>query len=107
MSSTQTRRSRVLGSFYGLLSGDALGAPYEFRSRDSYSVNSDYVPCTTFGIEIPLGGWTDDSSMALCLLESLLENGGKWNADDCVRRWIRWQGEGSSSSLAVLSALRD
>jgi ADP-ribosyl-[dinitrogen reductase] hydrolase len=99
---TETQRSRVLGSFYGSLSGDALGAPYEFRTRDSYEVGADYIKCTTFGVPLPIGGWTDDSSMGLCLLESLLESGGQWNADDCVRRWIRWQQEGIHVLLMIL-----
>jgi hypothetical protein len=94
---TNTQRSRVLGSYYGSLAGDALGAPYEFKERDSYEVSSDYVECKTFHIPLPLGGWTDDSSMMLCLLESLLEYEGNWNADDCVRRWIRWQDQGYMS----------
>jgi ADP-ribosyl-[dinitrogen reductase] hydrolase len=91
------KRSRILGSYYGALSGDALGAPYEFKTRDSYEISPDYVPCTTFHVELPLGGWTDDSSMLLCLLESLLENKGEWNAGDCLNRWIRWMSEGYMS----------
>lgn len=87
-------RSRVLGSYYGLLVGDALGAPYEFRMRDSYTPAREYVRCTTFSVPLPEGGWTDDGSMALCLLESLLENRGQWNAADCVERWVKWRGEG-------------
>jgi ADP-ribosyl-[dinitrogen reductase] hydrolase len=96
---TDTQRSRVLGSYYGSLVGDALGAPYEFKTRDSYAISSDYVVSTTFGVPLPLGGWTDDSSMMLCLLESFLECGGTWNADDCVRRWVRWMSEGYMSVI--------
>lgn len=94
-------RSRILGSYYGLLVGDALGAPYEFRKRDSYTPAQDYVRCTTFPVPLPEGGWTDDSSMALCLLESLLENRGQWNAADCVQRWVKWRGQGKAYFLPM------
>jgi ADP-ribosylglycohydrolase len=97
------QRSRALGSFYGLLVGDALGAPYEFRSRHTYETSTDYVKCKTFpGVNIPLGGWTDDSSMALCLLESFLENNGRWNAADCVQRWMRWVHEGDRPRFQLM-----
>jgi ADP-ribosyl-[dinitrogen reductase] hydrolase len=99
IASSAEQRSRALGACYGLLVGDALGAPYEFRTRGNYEISSDYVICETFGhVNFPLGGWTDDSSMALCLLESLLENDGKWNAQDCVKRWMRWMDEGTRCS---------
>jgi ADP-ribosyl-[dinitrogen reductase] hydrolase len=91
---TNTHHSRVLGSYYGALVGNALGAPYEFKARDSYIVDSEYVSSTRSGVSMPPGAWTDDSSMMLCLLESLLESGCKWDVDDCVRRWIRWMSEG-------------
>jgi ADP-ribosyl-[dinitrogen reductase] hydrolase len=94
--SPSEQRSRALGSFYGLLVGDALGAPYEFQGRHTYEISANYVECQTFpGVNIPLGGWTDDSSMALCLLESFVENDGQWNPGDCVRRWMRWAYEGN------------
>jgi ADP-ribosyl-[dinitrogen reductase] hydrolase len=93
------QRSRVLGSYYASFVGDALGAPYEFKARDSYVVSSDYVVSKVFPVIMPLGGWTDDSSMMLCLLESFLECGGTWNADDCVRRWIQWMNEGYMSVI--------
>jgi ADP-ribosyl-[dinitrogen reductase] hydrolase len=96
---TENQSSRILGSYYGSLVGDALGAPYEFEERDSYTVSPDYVECTTFHLPLPPGGWTDDSSMMLCLLESFLECGGTWNAADCVRRWIRWQDQGYMSVI--------
>jgi ADP-ribosyl-[dinitrogen reductase] hydrolase len=99
IASSAEQRSRALGCLYGLLVGDALGAPYEFRTRDSYEISSEYVICETFrNVNFPLGGWTDDSSMALCLLESLLENDGEWNAQDCVKRWMRWMDEGTICS---------
>ena len=41
--------------------------------------------------------WTDDTSMAMCLAESLVETGG-FDAADQMRRYLRWRKEGHWSS---------
>jgi len=43
------------------------------------------------------GQWTDDTSMALCLAESLIENQG-FNPGDQLERYVRWWREGHLSS---------
>lgn len=43
------------------------------------------------------GDWTDDTSMALCLAESLVECGG-FDAEDQMRRYVRWWREGYLAS---------
>src|SRR5688500_939021 len=45
------------------------------------------------------GQWTDDTSMALCLAESLLARGGM-DATDEMRRYLRWYREGHLSSTS-------
>src|SRR4051812_14344443 len=46
---------------------------------------------------LPAGAWTDDTSMALCLAESLIERGG-FDPVDQLRRYVRWYREGHWSS---------
>src|SRR6266542_1099797 len=46
---------------------------------------------------LPPGAWTDDTSMALCLAESLIDCGG-FDAADQMRRYVRWYREGHMSS---------
>jgi ADP-ribosyl-[dinitrogen reductase] hydrolase len=43
------------------------------------------------------GAWTDDTSMALCLAESLVETGG-FDLADQARRYVRWWRDGHLSS---------
>jgi ADP-ribosyl-[dinitrogen reductase] hydrolase len=43
------------------------------------------------------GQWTDDTSMALCLAESLIEK-GEFNPEDQMRRYLAWYHEGHLSS---------
>ena len=64
---------RFAGTMLGLAVGDALGVPLEFRERDSYEQVTGMRGGGRSGLEP--GQWTDDTSMALCLAESLLEEG--------------------------------
>ncbi len=61
----------VADGLFGLCVGDALGVPVEFKSRDQlqqYPV-TDMIGYGTH--HQPPGTWSDDSSLALCLAESL------------------------------------
>ena len=85
-------KDKIAGSLFGLIVGDALGVPVEFRSRGAL----DADPVTGmrgFGTHHqPAGTWSDDSSLILCLVESLIEGGIDF--DDQARRFVRWLDEG-------------
>lgn len=84
--------SRVQGALWGLLVGDALGVPVEFRSRSE--LQEDPVEDMR-GWEVhhqPPGTWSDDSSLALCSVDSILHTG--WNVTDMGNRFCRWLYEG-------------
>jgi ADP-ribosyl-[dinitrogen reductase] hydrolase len=66
-----TFKDRALGSFIGLAVGDALGAPIEFKERDTYTHLTEMTGGGYFSLKA--GQWTDDTSQALCLAESLIE----------------------------------
>ena len=65
---------RYKGALLGLAAGDALGTTLEFRSPGSFEPIDDMVGGGPF--KLPPGYWTDDTSMALCLAESLIEQQG-------------------------------
>ncbi len=60
----------------GVVIGDALGSPVQFKDRAVVKRNpvSSMVPCVGFGT--PAGSWTDDSSMALATLDSFVSKNG-------------------------------
>lgn len=86
---------RYRGSLLGLAVGDALGAPLEGRPPGSFEPLTDMVGGGTYGLGA--GYWTDDTSMALCLAESLVERGG-FDPVDQLGRYVRWFREGHLSS---------
>lgn len=93
-----TRRERLEGGLVGLLVGDALGVPYEFRHPSELPA-ADLIemrpPPGFFSHHgsVPPGTWSDDGSQALCLLSSLWECGGL-DVDDFGQRLIAWMGGG-------------
>jgi ADP-ribosylglycohydrolase len=58
----------------GLAVGDALGTTLEFKAPGTFKPITDMIGGGPFGLEP--GQWTDDTSMALCLAESLIEKRG-------------------------------
>ena len=66
--------SRYRGCLLGLAAGDALGTTVEFMSPGLFPPMTDIVGGGVFRLKP--GEWTDDTSMALCLAESLVEKGG-------------------------------
>ena len=69
-----TLRDVCLGAFIGLAVGDAIGTTLEFETRDARPVLTDMVGGGPF--KLPPGVWTDDTSMALCLADSLIASDG-------------------------------
>ncbi|MEW6615134.1 MAG: ADP-ribosylglycohydrolase family protein [Thermodesulfobacteriota bacterium] len=85
------RKNKVLGGLFGLCIGDALGVPVEFKSRSQLKKNpiTDMVGYGSHNQ--PPGTWSDDSSLAFCLAESLC-NG--FDIQDIADRFVRWLYEG-------------
>ncbi|RME83877.1 MAG: ADP-ribosylglycohydrolase family protein, partial [Caldilineae bacterium] len=96
--SSPTLKERYLGCLLGLACGDALGTTLEFRPRGTFSPIQDMVGGGPFHLRA--GEWTDDTSMALCLAESLLLCDG-FDARDQMERYCRWHEEGYLSSNGV------
>ena len=61
---------RYRGSILGLAAGDAVGTTVEFQPPGSFEPVTDMIGGGVF--QLQPGQWTDDTSMALCLAESLI-----------------------------------
>lgn len=83
------------GTLLGLALGDALGTTLEFQSPGSFKPINDLVGGGVFGLKP--GQWTDDTSMALCLADSLI-NCETFDAYDQLERYLRWYRHGENSS---------
>jgi len=85
---------RYRGCLFGLAVGDAVGTTVEFCPRGSFDEGRDMNGGGPFHLK--KGQWTDDTSMALCLAESLIENG--YDPHDQVVRYLKWYRECHFSS---------
>jgi len=88
------QENRQHGCLLGLAIGDALGAPVEFKKRGSFEPVTAYRSGGKFHLRA--GEWTDDTSMALCLAQSLLDVGG-FDPVDQMDKYIAWMIEGYMS----------
>ncbi|WP_020168204.1 MULTISPECIES: ADP-ribosylglycohydrolase family protein [Methylotenera] len=86
---------RYEGCLIGLAIGDALGTTVEFCPRDSFSELTTIIGGGIFHLKA--GQWTDDTSMTLCLAESLIICNG-FNAHHQMTNYLRWWKNGHLSS---------
>ncbi|MCW8087084.1 ADP-ribosylglycohydrolase family protein [Sabulicella glaciei] len=91
-------RDRALGCFLGLAVGDALGTTVEFRARGTFAPVAEMTGGGPFRLEP--GQWTDDTSMAICLAESLLAH-PRLDERDLMERFCRWWREGENSATGT------
>ena len=89
---------RYLGCLVGLAVGDALGAPIEFAPPGSFQQLTGMTSGGPFKLQT--GQYTDDTTMALCIAESILEM-GTFDPVDQLERFVRWHREGYHSSNGI------
>jgi ADP-ribosyl-[dinitrogen reductase] hydrolase len=89
------KTTQVLSSFFGFAVGDALGVPVEFMPREEISKNP-VISMREYGTHHqPAGTWSDDSSMAFCLAESLCKNDElNYDLNDIANNFVKWYAEG-------------
>lgn len=94
MANLDASQDRAIGALVGLAVGDALGTTVEFRARGSFKPVTDLMGGGTFMLKP--GEWTDDTSMALCLADSLNAT-PDLDPRDLADRFVRWWQMGENS----------
>jgi ADP-ribosyl-[dinitrogen reductase] hydrolase len=87
--------NRYKGCLLGLAVGDALGTTLEFRPPGTFEPIDDMIGGGPFNLKP--GEWTDDTSMALCLAENLIET-KRFDLQDQLARYLKWYDHGHLSS---------
>jgi ADP-ribosylglycohydrolase len=70
--SMTNKEDKLKGCMLGLAIGDAMGAPVEFMERGTFELVTGYRDGGKFHLRA--GEWTDDTAMALCLAQSLIDS---------------------------------
>lgn len=100
MEQTKEKRGNLfLDGLLGIAVGDALGVPYEGRSRSDMKL----APATgMIGYQAhhqPEGVWSDDTSMALCTADSLCRG---FDTDDIMKRFSAWKNRCQYTATGVV-----
>jgi len=84
------KSNKVLDAIMGVAIGDAVGVPFEFRSREDMEENpaTDMTGYGTYNQ--PHGTWSDDSSLTFCLAQSLIQG---YDIKDMAEKFIKWRDE--------------
>jgi ADP-ribosylglycohydrolase len=102
LATMRTLRSRYHGCMLGLACGDALGATLQYRTGGQFTPIVDMAGGGHWRLQP--GAWTDDTAMALCLADSLLDT------EDCIpadqlQRYRLWQQQGYLSCTGQCIAI--
>src|SRR5438067_2007478 len=89
----QNMTNHLRGALIGLAVGDALGAAVEFSSPGSFAPVTGYRSGGPHSLQA--GEWTDDTSMALALADSMASAG--WDLNDQANRYVEWWKTGKYS----------
>lgn len=88
---------KVYDGIMGLVVGDALGVPFEFKQRDTFKATT----MTGYGTyNQPIGTWSDDSSMTLATIESMARV-GRIDLNDIMRNFFNWLNFGDFTPYGV------
>ena len=83
------QNTNIKDGIIGFAVGDALGVPAEFKSRDElkrYPI-TDMKADGTYNV--PAGTWSDDTSMTLATLDSIIET-QTIDANDMASKFLKW-----------------
>ena len=83
--------SGSIGSMLGMAIADAMGHRFEFEPvRYNKITLRDMGEGPGGAFQLLPGQWTDDTSMGLCLADSLIMNKGEYDAHDLMHRFLSW-----------------
>ena len=92
---------KLYNAIMGIVVGDALGVPFEFRKRDTFIASGMMGNGTHHQIA---GTWSDDSSMTLATLESIVRL-GRIDPADIMENFVRWFRDAEFTPWAMCSML--
>lgn len=102
-------KDKVLGVLYGMAMGDAMGMPPELWSRERlqkvYGRIEDFLdghPDNVISYQYKKGNFTDDTSQALAILDSLIETGFEPDQRNITKYILKWAKECNAEENNIL-----
>ncbi len=92
---------KIVNSILGFAIGDAMGVPVEFKGRKELLQNP-VVKMQGYGTyDVPKGTWSDDTSMMLATIDSLI-NLHEINYEDIMKRFCDWINHAKYTATGVV-----
>ncbi len=81
--------NKLKNGIMGFIIGDAMGVPLEFKKREIFKNNkvTDMISNDRIGVK---GVWSDDSSMVIATMKSIIDNKGKIDYESIMNNFILW-----------------
>ncbi|MDD4406716.1 MAG: ADP-ribosylglycohydrolase family protein [Bacilli bacterium] len=83
------KNSIIKASLYGFAIGDAMGVPIEFITREKLLKNPVTKMLGYGSHDVPEGCWSDDTSMVLATMDSIIKSKGI-NYNDMADKFCEW-----------------
>lgn len=98
---------KIKAALFGMAIGDALGVPFEFERRGTFEATGYHVDADYGGVPVrsrwkgivPFGAWSDDTSMALAMMDAIIDEGGKLDMKTMMVKFLEWWNKGDNCSL--------
>ena len=80
----------IKSAIYGFVIGDAMGVPVEFEEREKLMKNPVTNMLGYGSYDVPNGVWSDDTSMTLATMDSIIANKNKLDYNDIADKFCEW-----------------
>ncbi len=98
----KTSTNDVINSIIGFAIGDAMGVPFEFQDKGTFSrLNPEKKMCGNMSHNQPIGSWSDDTSMVLATIDSIIES-GKIDYDNIAEKFCDWVYKSENTASGVV-----
>lgn len=92
---------KVKNGIIGFVVGDTMGVPVEFNSREKLLLNP-VTEMLEYGTHnMPKGCWSDDTSMTLATMDSIIKC-KEINTNDMADRFIKWYRNGEYTATGIM-----
>ena len=92
---------KVKNGIIGFVVGDTIGVPVEFNSRERLLLNP-VTEMLEYGTHnMPKGCWSDDTSMTLATMDSIIKC-KEINTNDMADRFIKWYRNGEYTATGIM-----
>lgn len=92
---------KVENGIIGFVVGDTMGVPVEFNSREKLLLNP-VTEMLEYGTHnMPKGCWSDDTSMTLATMDSIIKC-KEINTNDMADRFIKWYRNGEYTATGIM-----